>query len=124
MDRRERPVDRGLMFGTTPIAQNVDMMAENTNVKVKVMNRQSLDTSANFSSEDSRFKCWCHEIFDPNRSPEKCSPGLDETVWENVHRVVSAKNKLLNVFETHSGAPGPIIKSYNKSGPDANQSKY
>lgn len=42
---------------------------------------------------------------------------------ENVHRVVSAKNKLLHVCGTHSGARGPIIESCNKSGLDANQSE-
>lgn len=42
---------------------------------------------------------------------------------ENVHRVVSAKNKLLHVYGTHSGARGPIIESCNKSGLDANQSE-
>lgn len=40
---------------------------------------------------------------------------------ENVHRVVSAKNKLLRVCGTRSGAQGPLIESCNKS--DANQSK-
>lgn len=41
---------------------------------------------------------------------------------ENVHRVVSAKNKLLRVFGTRSGAQRPLTESCNKSGPDASQS--
>ncbi|KAL1269597.1 hypothetical protein QQF64_031886 [Cirrhinus molitorella] len=29
--------------------------------------------------DDLRFKCWCHEIFPPNKRPAKCSPGWDKS---------------------------------------------
>lgn len=81
-------------FSITDVTEleNVDMMAEDADVKVKVMNRQSIDTTANFSSEDSRFKCWCHDVFDPNRRPDKCSPGLDETMLSKRISILSIKS--------------------------------
>ncbi|XP_058640351.1 uncharacterized protein zgc:194007 isoform X2 [Onychostoma macrolepis] len=65
----------------------MDMMAENTDVNVKDKERQSKDYSNNFCfkntsmpiTDDSVFKCWCHEVFIPNQRPERCSPGSDET---------------------------------------------